>query len=696
MINQSRLSSMNSVASSRNAQDERRNSDNMFSPLGSAQDGGTQAAALNGTQPLNNGSAIAGGNSFSQLLELSKREKPEVQPVKKERSEKQSAAEPKAAKEPEKKEKSDTGVQRKSTKTKEKKTGVEENEQALSQLLTAQQNPSKVNVVDNQNTKFVDIQNPKAQQTTEPVKTLNLREQLNPADAALSKQFNLNQTNKPVTPVDELQNQKSEGPQSLTDIMKALNGKLDSLSNLQDKSKSAVQETVSRDVGMKNNTDLLADVASKFDDVRFEFNPNTENTQATAKVLSGLTAKDQQNGDLMKRMAELEWSQNDLAIRDLISQQSLQEQALERLTLDRLDQLAHLKNGQLDKLQMQDLQSARTLREMMLQDAQASAQPQWLSYRDLSPDQLAMMESMTAGSPMQGGSAQSTSQNNQTGPQISARLANPTESSANVNLTRDAVTGIQSLPSLAQDQSGSASGKQNSSAQSSPQGNDSSALGGVGSVRDAQSKSKASAFDVEEKADAKTRETERHREMARAAALRAQSIASELSAKGGGTAKVQIKDSQLGVIELRINMSDNNKVNVELIANNERIKNELEKQSEELKSGLEKHKVVLEGVRFATDTKLGDNSSQNSSQNDNSRANQQQQQQQQNFSSFSQNGGNNSQQSFGGGERFFEGPRTPLAGQSGTTDSARKNYSGKNDAQTNVQRNANGSLKVTA
>jgi hypothetical protein len=184
--------------------------------------------------------------------------------------------------------------------------------------------------------------------------------------------------------------------------------------------------------------------------------------------------------------------------------------------------------------------------------------------------------------------------------------------------------------------------------------------------------------------------------MARSAALRAQSIASELAVKGGGMAKVQIKDSQLGVVELRINMTDNNRVSVELIANSDRIKNELEKQSEELKAGLEKQKVVLDGVHFATDTRLGDSSSQNSSQSDNSRNNQQQQQQQQNFSSFSQGQGGFQQQNSSGGERFFDAPSAPLNNPAPVTGNVRKNYSGKNDSQTNVQRAANGSLKVSA
>lgn len=711
MINQSRLSAANNIPASRGAQDERRSTENMFSPVGGPQDGSEQASALNGLQPLNNGAAAGGGNSFSQLLELSKMDKPEVQPAKKERTDKQTVDAPKAAKEPEKKDKTETAVQRKTVKTKEKKVQPEDNELALSQLLTAQQTPAKTNGQEQQNLKPqeqqtlkpqeqqilkpqeqqslkpIELQKMKNRSSADPLQFQNLREQMNSSESAFDMNSNLNGSAKDTKELSTLQNSNAEQSQSLTDIMKSLNSKMDTLSELPQKRRDEVL--------VQPKADQFADLSAKFDDVKFEFIPNTEASQAGAKVLSGMNNNDLQNNELMKRMAELEWSQNDLAIRDLLSQQAIQEQALEKMTIERLDQLAAMKNGQLDRLQMQDLQSARMLKDMMMQDAQSAAQSQWLSYRDLPADQRIMLESMNAGNAQQGFTSGSASQNQQGGSAVNGRLANPTDSSPNMILTRDAVTEVHSLPSMAQDHSGNTNGGQNSSSKSLPQNNETSAVGSAGSVRDAQSKTNGGAFDAAEKADAKARESERTREMARAAALRTQSIASELAAKGGGTAKVQIKDRQLGVVELRISMSDNNKVNVELIANNERIKNELEKQSEDLKSGLEKHKVVLEGVRFATDTKLGDSSSQNSSQSDSSRANQQQQQQQ-NFSSFSQNSSGSQQQNFSGGERFFEGPRLPLSGQNASPDNARKNYSGKNDSQTNVQRNANGSLKVTA
>ena len=283
------------------------------------------------------------------------------------------------------------------------------------------------------------------------------------------------------------------------------------------------------------------------------------------------------------------------------------------------------------------------------------------------------------------------------GTSIATRLAgNENNSLTAKSLTQDAVGNLQSLGGMNPDskQGNSAGGNNFSSAGHSNRG-ETPALPGVTNNRTESKKTDSTSDAVAEKSDARARESERTREMARSASLRAQSIASELAAKGGGTAKVQIKDSQLGVVELRINMSDNNRLNVELVANSERIKQELEKQSEDLKSGLEKHKVVLEGVKFATDTKLGDSGFQNSQQNDNRNQQQQQQQPQQGFNSFSQNNSSGGQQGFGQ-DRFFEAPNIPLNTQAAVGGSVRKNYTGKNDAQTNVQRTANGSLKVIA
>ncbi len=666
MINSSRLSPLNSVPSTRAGQDELKSGDSMFSTLGSGQELTGQDSLLAGSLPMTNGVALAGANSFSQLLELSKVDKPEVQTVKNERSDKQSSDDGKLANDSQKKTKSENGP-KKSAKSKDKKSdSQDDNEQALSQLLTAQQmGTAKVNPLAHAQTKV---------QTAAVENVQNL----------------LNNKQAQTQQADQLVTQVGDGPKSLGDVMKTLDDKLGRLSAMQDNGHLENHQAT--------KPDQLGEIASKFDDVKFEFNANPEAKVGATKVISGVDGKNLQNQELMKRMAEMEWAQNDMAIRDLLAQQSLQERALEQFTLDRVEQLSQLKGAQLDKLQMQDLHSAAALRQMQLREAQATAQPQWLSYRDLSPDQQAMLDAMSGPQIAQNTNQSSSTLNGTNGGQVSARLANPTDTGSNLVMTRDAVAGLNAMPSTGSEQFSNTQNQQNSQGNSSGQGADSASVTGVGAARGEQNKAKGLGLETDEKADAQAKQAERSREMARAAALRTQSIAAELAAKGGGTAKVQIKDSQLGVVELRINMSDNNKVNVELIANSERIKNELEKQTDELKAGLEKHKVMLEGVSFATDAKLGDTGFQNSSQNENSRSNQQQQQQQQqqNFSSFSQNSGNSSQQNFSGGERFFNGPQIPAAVPASNSGNARKNYSGKNDPQTNVQRNANGSLKVIA
>lgn len=684
MINQSRLAQVNPLATTRSNQDDFKSLDKM----GSALEGGTDlgdagvGAGLAGSAFPLAPSSVPGTNSFSQLLEMSKLDKPDLQAIKKPATEKQSNssadkqtnASDKSDDDSNKKTNGESNSTRRAAKTKDKKSdNAGSDEQILSQLLTAQQAVLKPNEMRNQNNQV------------QQLKATDINKSAVGSSDQLSATDKLAQLGASTQFADN-----DNGPKSITDVMKTLDQKIDHLSTLQNSGHVEQANT---------GNEKLNEIASKFDDVKFEFNPNENNATLSSKVVTGALTKDLQARELAKQLAEQEWAQNDLALRDLVANQNMQELALEKFGLDRFEQLSLLKNAQADKLQMQDLQAAAALKQLQVRDAQATAQPQWQSYRDLSPEQKAMVDALSGGqslqnmnSNMNGGAGSSLAQGslaNRLMPETGKVQQNTTP------LTQDAVAGLQSLSSLSGEQTGGSQGQQNSSSNSSR--GETSAVGGIGGARMEQTKGRTADALGDESNTARTRENERAREMARSAALRAQSIASELSAKGGGTAKVQIKDSQLGVVELRINMADNNRVSVELIANSDRIKNELEKQTDDLKLGLEKHKVVLEGVKFATDTKLGDSGFQNSSQNDNSRANQQQQQQQQqSFSSFSQGNNSNSQQSFGGGERFFEAPRTPAVGNVAASGSVKKNYSGKNDAQTNVQRAANGSLKVTA
>ncbi|MEN9826635.1 MAG: hypothetical protein RI953_2380 [Pseudomonadota bacterium] len=676
MINQSRLSQVNSFSNTRTGQDDLPNLNPKLANVDSEGPLSASGSLLSGNSAAMGNTNLAGANSFTQLLELSKAEKPQASLVKNQKDEK-TVADASDNKEVRKKAESNDG-NKKAGKSKDKKNRDDSpSEQTLSQLLLAQQDGM------NKNSAALDSAN----KNTESVKT-------SPVANNRLKQANENlQSMQEMSSLSDKMTAGDQSPKSLNDVMKTLDSKLGKLADMQKTGHIVAEQP-------QGKLDDLSNLASKFDDVKFEFNQN-EMGQTASKIASGTAAdgKVTPDGDLLKKLAALEWSQNDLALRDLVAQQTFQEQALEKLTLDRLDQLSQLKAGQLDNLQLQDARSAELLKQVQAREALSSAQPQWTSYRDMTPDQKAMVDAMTSGQSLQnqnqvGNNARSEfiTESNPTG-----RLANPNSNGPSSSpLMQDAVAGLNSMSQLSGEQAGNSPGRQDSSSNSS-QGGRANVIGEVTATKSESLNSTREKSDVNTENAQRARESERTREMARSAALRAQSIASELAVKGGGTAKVQIKDSQLGVVELRINMADNNRVSIDLVANSDRVKQELEKQSDELKSGLEKHNVVLEGVRFVTDTKLGDSGFQNSSQSDNTRSNQQQQQQQQqNFSSFSQGNQSSQQQNFGGGERFFERPAAPIPNNTASAGGVRKNYSGKNDAQTNVQRAANGSLKVTA
>ncbi|MEN9529638.1 MAG: hypothetical protein RI932_1511 [Pseudomonadota bacterium] len=600
-------------------------------------------------------------SSFNELLQMTKLDpKKEVIATKQDNK---PAADDKGDKRndnTDRKAKSDTGTSKKAAKETKAKGGQNQKQAtdeqlALAQLLAQQQSGA-----------------------FEPLK--NQKENLVAANA----------TDKLNLPKLQQQNTLQQNPNTLNEVMRNLDQKIDNLSqinsNLQSQAPTAAK-------------DELMDLASKFDDVKFDFSTNQGQPGQLNKLDNNQALQEMQSKEMMQRLAEQEWAQNDLALRDLVSQNALQESAMEQISLDRLEAMSRLKETQLDRMQLQNLENVVFEKQLQLQELNASKQPQWQSYKELSPDELAMLDTLAGAKPETGAALGSRSESTSLNSSITSRLVGA-ESNAPVGkaITQDAVNNLQTLAGLASEGSPSHS-QGNSGNNSSMSGNTSrgetTAMGGVTAQKTEAAKGGDMTNAAEEKKEARARESERTREMARAAALRAQSVAAELAVKGGGTAKVQIKDSQLGVVELRINMSDDNRLKVELVANSERIKQELEKQSEELKTGLEKHKLVLEGVSFGTDTKLGDSSFQNSTQSENRNQQSQQQQQQQGFNSFSQNQSSAGQQGFGQ-ERFFQAPTLPLNNAAPVNGAAKKSYAGKNESQTNIQRNANGSLKVTA
>lgn len=660
MINQSRLSQQTSLTNSRLPHDESKGLERSIGKLDNSElpsDG-----LLSGGILANNSTAFAGTSSFNELFQMSKLDpKKEVVAAK---SDTKNQGEPKSDKKAEyseRKTKSEPGSSKK-TASKEVKSKNEKGEkeavqeqQALVQLLTPQQAQSLV------------IEK-------SPLEPVNKQSEkiLDALKGTPTQQVN--------------QIRRIEQPKNLSDVIMNLDQKIENLSQSSDglQIKSPVEKQ-----------DELAELVSKFDDVKFNFTQGQEQTGHQNAPANSQIARELQTKEMMQKLAEQEWAQNDLTLRDLVSQQALQEATMEHIGLDRIEAMSRLKEGQGDKLQLQSLQNTTADKHLQLPDTQVTKQPQWQSFRDLSPDQLAMVDALS-GMKAEGGTPLNGKGNTVVGDtSFAAQLTgNENNSVTTKSLTQDAVGNLQYHTGANHDsKQGNSSGGNNSSSAGHSDRGDTPALTGAPNNRTESKKADSANDTVTEKSDARARESERTRDIARSASARAQSIASELAAKGGGTAKVQIKDSQLGVVELRINMSDNNRVSVELVANSERIKQALEKHSEDLKSGLEKHKVVLEGVKFVTDTKLGDAGFQNSQQNDN--RNQQQQQPQQGFSSFSQNNSSGGQQGFGQ-DRFFEAPNIPISTPAAVGGSIRKNYTGKNDSQTNVQRTANGSLKVIA
>jgi len=182
--------------------------------------------------------------------------------------------------------------------------------------------------------------------------------------------------------------------------------------------------------------------------------------------------------------------------------------------------------------------------------------------------------------------------------------------------------------------------------------------------------------------------------MSKATFERAQDRAADLQARGGGMAKVQIRDARLGDVGLRVNMGGDGKVHVEISTADERVKKEIEKGIDELKASLEKNNLQVGEVRVIEDvgrTRDGTRDQGNQQQSQNSW----------------QGPAANSDQN---GRAFHNQQGTARDGRDGTsgtdgglansTFGQKKAAAAENSAgevrQRNVQRGNNGSLKVFA
>ncbi len=191
--------------------------------------------------------------------------------------------------------------------------------------------------------------------------------------------------------------------------------------------------------------------------------------------------------------------------------------------------------------------------------------------------------------------------------------------------------------------------------------------------------------------------------MVSAATRRAVDLSSQLQARGGGNAKIQIQDEKFGSIELNIHMKKDNTVSMEIKASDKDLKNILEQNSDTLKKTLDSQNISLTDFKVTSvesksiQAGLGGATSQGFSQ--------------QQFSQNSNNGNNQDffQQNLSQGflSNGFSNGNNPLFNRSDDDYSfnkssnqsyinSRNNFSRnmEKNSITNIQRGANGSIKV--
>lgn len=182
--------------------------------------------------------------------------------------------------------------------------------------------------------------------------------------------------------------------------------------------------------------------------------------------------------------------------------------------------------------------------------------------------------------------------------------------------------------------------------------------------------------------------------------VKAYSLANTLRHQGGGTAKIEINNAELGKVNLKVSVDADKRVFVEVASGNERLKHDLEKQVDKLKGSLEKQNLKLEAFDWRPEI-AAQNTSTSASTSDHS-----QQKHHSNQSEWTNFRGNSSQQGFQGNSQAFErgfqqgNNSMNVAGlnsgfkMGGNTVAQPRMMNSFNN--TTVQRNANGSLRVMA
>ncbi len=188
-----------------------------------------------------------------------------------------------------------------------------------------------------------------------------------------------------------------------------------------------------------------------------------------------------------------------------------------------------------------------------------------------------------------------------------------------------------------------------------------------------------------------------------AATRRAVDLSSQLQARGGGSAKIQIQDDKLGNIELNIHMKKDNTVTMEIKASDKDLKNILEKNSDSLKKSLDTQNISLTDFKVSTvekSTQSGTSfaSGQGFSQQQNHHNGQNSNFSSQDSAQQGLNQGFNPNNFTNGNNQFFKNPDSDFS----FNKYPNQEYVNKDillkgmekNSITNIQRGANGSIKV--
>lgn len=169
----------------------------------------------------------------------------------------------------------------------------------------------------------------------------------------------------------------------------------------------------------------------------------------------------------------------------------------------------------------------------------------------------------------------------------------------------------------------------------------------------------------------------------------------QLAHAGGGTARIQVVDKQLGTIEVSVKMRARGEVSVEIATSSAELRDELERNADKIRGRLEAQNLQLMDLKFAVE---GASASADARSGDRQQDQQRSGQDPQPNPGSSNHGTQGWQQaSHGDGRGADSGFRKELQGGGGEgREAAPAALREAFNRQTKVQRQANGSLKVSA